>query len=446
MAGVVLIAAGLLKLGVLSDFVSKPVMTGFLFGLGLNIMIGQAPALFGVEGSSGKFLHRLGDLIGDLGDAHAATIAVAASSIAVLVIGRMRWPGVPWTLLVLVLAIAVSATFNLSEHGVDVVGHIPSAAPHPSIPDIQAGDIAGLIGAGFGILIMTTEAVGVARALATKDGYQVSPNRDLMALGVANLAAGFSKGFVQSGGASQTVAAENAGGKTQLASILAGVLILLTGLFLSGLFRDLPQATLAAIVVVAVSSFLDVAGLRRIARIRRSAIVFALIALAGVLVLGVLAGLILAAGLSLVYVIQRFSRPSVGPLARDPASGAWGRVDRHPDWEAVPGVLVVRADGPLLYANAVYVRDRILALVRAEDPRPEVVIVDLGVNTDLDVETLDDFGDLVTALRVEGVELRLAAVHHRPAELLRRSGLADRVRVEPTIDAALDRASFTRLG
>jgi sulfate permease, SulP family len=183
-AGVVLIAAGALKLGALSDFVSKPVMTGFLFGLGLTIMIGQAPSLLGVESSSGKFFHQLKDLIGDLGDVQLATLAVGAGSIAVLVVGRKRWPGFPATLLVLIIATAVSA------HGVDVVGRIPSAGPDISVPDIHAGDIAGLIGAGFGILIMTTEAVGVALALATQDGYQVNPNRDLMALGVSTLPRG----------------------------------------------------------------------------------------------------------------------------------------------------------------------------------------------------------------------------------------------------------------
>ena len=445
-AGGVLIAAGALKLGALSDFVSKPVMTGFLFGLGLTIMIGQAPSLLGVEGSSGKFFHRLKDLIGDLGDVQLATLAVGAGSIAVLVLGRKRWPGFPATLLVLIVATAVSAIFNLSAHGVDVVGHIPSAGPDISVPDIHSGDIPGLIGAGFGILIMTTEAVGVARALATQDGYQVNPNRDLMALGVSNLAAGFSHGFVQSGGASQTAAAQRAGGKSQMASLLAAGLILLTGLFLADLFKDLPQAALAAIVIVAVSSFLNVADLRRFAGIRTSAIVFASIALAGVLVLGVLAGLILAAVLSLVYVIRRFSRPSVGVLGRDPVSGEWGRLDRHPDWDTLPNVLVARSDGPLMYANAVYVRERVLGLVHAADPSPEVVVVDLGTNLDLDVETLDDFGDLATSLKAEGIELRFAGVHARPSELLRRSGLADRVRTEPTIDAAVDRASFTQTG
>jgi sulfate permease, SulP family len=165
-----------------------------------------------------------------------------------------------------------------------------------------------------------------------------------------------------------------------------------------------------------------------------------------VLVLGVLPGLIVAAGLSLVYVMRRFGRPSVGELGRDPVTGAWARVDRREDWEPVPGVLVVRSDGPLLYANAVNVKEHILALVRAADPRPGTVVVDLSPSADLDVETVDALAELDGTLGREGIELRLGAVHAQAAGVLRRSGLADRVRVEPTIDAAIERASLTPRG
>jgi high affinity sulfate transporter 1 len=441
-AAVVFVLSGVLRLGALADLISKPVMTGFLFGLGLTIAVGQAPKLLGVPGSSGTFVDQLADLVGNLGDVDGGTVAVAAASIAVLVGCRALWPALPATLLVLVLSIVVSSAFDFSAHGIDVVGHIPSAAPQLAIPHVDASDLPQLIGAAFGVMLLSTEGIGVARTLATQGGYTIDVNRDLVGFGASNLLAGLSQGFVQLGGSSQTAAAARAGGRTQLASIVAAVLIVLTGLFLAGLFENLPQATLGAIVVVAVASFVRVDELERFARLRTSALVLSVTALIGVLVLGVLPGLIVVT----VFVIQRFSRPSVGVLARDPASGAWGRIDRHEDWETVPGVMVVRADGPLLYANAVFARERILAMVRAADPRPDVVVIDLGPNTDLDVETLDDFGDLATSLKAEGVELRFGAVRARPGELLRRSGLADRVRAEPTIDAAVERASFTQTG
>jgi SulP family sulfate permease len=408
----VLGVAGVLRFGGITEFVSKPVITGFLFGLGLFIMISQAPSLFGVEGGSGEFFGRVADLLGDLGETHGWTIAVGGASIVALVVLRRAAPTLPGTLVVLIGAIVVSALLDLDGRGVSVVGELPEALPDPALPDVGWADVAHLIPPAFGIMIVSAEAVGVARALATKDGYQVDVNRELYAMGAANALAGLSSGFVQSGGASQTAAAENAGGKTQLASVIAGVLILLTGAFLTGLLADLPQATLAAIVIVAVASFLDVGELRRIASIRRTALLQALVALAGVLLLGVLPGLLVAAALSLVILIHRLSRPPVERL------------------EAPAGVLAVRVAGPLIYANATSVKDHLLELVRSAEPPPETVVIQL-YQGDVDVESLDMLAELNDALAAEGVELRLTRVRPAVLRLLRRSGLAERVQIEP---------------
>jgi SulP family sulfate permease len=437
-AAVVLAGAGLLRLGGLTDLVSKPVITGFLFGLGLLITVGQLPALFGVEGSDGDFFEELWDVLGELGGAHGWTLAVGLASVLALVALRRLAPRVPGTLVVLALAIVASALLDLGGRGVDVVGELPDALPDPALPDAAWADAVDLLPAAFGIMIVGTEAVGVSRALATKDGYAIDVNRELYALGGANLLAGLSSGFVQSGGASQTAAAEDAGGRSQLASIVAALLILLTGAVLAPLFEDLPQATLAAIVIVAVAGFYRVDELRRFAGLRRSAIVFALVALAGVLALGVLPGLLVAAGLSLMDLIHRFSRPAVGLLARDPASGAWGRADRHPAWTPPQGLLAARVDGPLFYANAVNVKDQLLERVRAADAPPAALVLELDQN-DIDVESLDMLAELADALAAEGVDLRLAGVRAPVAGLLERSGLARRVRVERTLDAATER-------
>jgi SulP family sulfate permease len=193
-AAAVFVLSGALRLGALADLISKPVMTGFLFGLGLTIAIGQASKLLGVEGSSGTFFHQLGDLIDHLGDLHGATVAVAAASIAALVVCRARWPALPGTLIVLVLSIAVSALLQFSDHGIDVVGHIPSAAPKLSVPDVDAGDLPTLIGAAFGVLLLSTEGIGVARTLATQGGYQIDVNRDLIALGDRTCSPGSRRG------------------------------------------------------------------------------------------------------------------------------------------------------------------------------------------------------------------------------------------------------------
>ena len=435
---VVLVLGGLLRFGAVSDLVSKPVMTGFLFGLGMVITLAQLPSLLGVASPDGNFFPALWDLLGELGDVHAATLAVGAGSLVVLIAGRRLVPKVPSTLLVLVLAIAVSALLDLQAHGVDVVGEIPTALPDPAIPDVGAADLVDLVAPALGVLILSAEAVGVARGLAVRHGYAVDPDRDLVAMGAANALAGLSSGFVQSGGASQTAAADGAGGRSQLASLLAAGLILLTGAFLAPLFEDLPQAALAAIVIVAVAGFFDFAELRRFARVRRSAIVFAAIALAGVLVLGVLQGLIVAAGLALVYVVMRISRPPVAALARDPATGAWGRADRHPGWQEPDGVLIVRSDGPLLYPNANAVKERVIALAAERSPR--AVILDLSGSTELDIQTADTLGELAAALRRDGIELWLAGVRAPALAVLERSGVAERVRVEATLDTAYEAA------
>lgn len=433
----VLVVGGLLKLGGVMDLVSKPVMTGFLFGLGLTISVGQLAKVFGVEGGSGDFFDLLGELLRELDDAHAWTTAVGLASIAGLVLLGRFAPQVPGTLVVLALAIAFSAALDLGGRGVEVVGDLPDALPDPSVPDLGWSDVADLLPAAFGLLVVSAEAVGVARAIASAHGEAVDTNRDLVALGGSNLLAGLSGGFVQSGGASQTMAAERAGGKTQLASLVAAGLILLTGAFLAFLFEDLPQATLGAIVIVAVAGFFRVRELERFARIRRSAAALALLALVGVLVFGILPGLIVAAGLALVVVIRKLSRPAVGLLARDPASGAWGRAERHPEWQTTPRVPVARVEGPLFYANAIVVKERLLALVRDAEPTPRALVLSLADNHELDVETADVLAELADALGREGVELRLAEVRAPVLELLRRSGLAGRVRVDPTLDSAV---------
>lgn len=431
---VVLIAAGFVKIGGIADLVSKPVMTGFLFGLGLTITVDQLPKLLGVSNGSGNFFPRLWDLLHKLDSINWWTFVIGAGSVVALVLFKRLAPSLPGTLIVLAGAIVVSAALGLSGHGVDVVGRLPTAYPEPGWPSVSVDDLVKMLPAAFGILLLTTEAVGVARTIATYDGYAIDPNRELIAIGSANVLAGFSQGgFVQSGGASQTMAAENAGGKSQLSTVFAAALIVLTGAFFTGLFRDLPQATLGAIVIVAISQFFRVDELRRFARLRTSAPVLALLALAGVLVFGVLPGLLIAAGVSLVVVVQRLSRPAVSLLARDPTSGAWGARERHPGWTFDAETLVARVDGPLFYANAVSVKDRLVTQIQLD--RPKAVVLDLGMSRDLDVATLDTLRELDDALAKEQIELVLANVGVRAAEMLARAGLE--LRIAPTVDSAV---------
>ncbi len=438
-AAVVLLVAGLVRAGKVMDFVPKTVMTGFLFGLGLVVALGQLPKVFGVAGGGGDFFAQLRELVEQLDDTSSWTLAVGLGSAAALVAFQRLAPRLPGTLIVLAGSIVLSAVLDLSAKSVAVVGALPDAAPDLALPDVGWGDLVDLLPAALGVMIVSAEAAAVSRSIASSQGYEVDVNRDLVALGASNFAAGISSGFVQSGGASQTLAAERAGGKTQLVSLVAAGLILLTGLFLAPFFEDLPQATLAAIVIVAIAGFYRVDELRRFARLRTSAVVLALVALVGVLAFGVLPGLLLAVALSVVELLQRLSSPSLSVLARDPVSGAWRDRERHSDWTQSPaGTIVVGAEGPLFYANSSAVKDRILAQVQTDTV---IAVLDLSRNDEIDVQALDMLGELEQELAARGVELRLAAVRVQVRELLARAGSA--IVVEPTIDAALRGPSET---
>ncbi|WP_445151523.1 SulP family inorganic anion transporter [Baekduia sp. Peel2402] len=429
---VVLVVAGRLGLGAIADLVSKPVMVGFLFGVGLTVAIAQVPAALGLPGAEGTFFDRLGALWRHVDDVHAETAVVAAASVAALLGLRRIAPRLPAPLIVLGGAIVLSALLDLHGHGVDTVGRIPRALPDVAVPDVSVSDLVNLFAPALGVLIMSAEAVGVSRALAARHDERIEPARDLMALGASNLLAGLSSGFVQSGGASQTAAAEGAGGRTPLTAVVCAVLVLLTGAFLGGVFTDLPQATLAAVVIVAVAGFWDVRELRRIAHVRRSAAVFAGLALTGVLALGVLQGLVVTAGLTLIYVIRLLAGVSVSPLARDDATGSWTRNAATDGTGWIPDdTVVLRADGPLFYANVEGVKDTIL---RLGTPVAHVVL-DLSPSSRLDVQAADALGELADALAAHGTTFTLASVRADARVTLDRTGASERVAFVADLEA-----------
>ena len=332
----VLVAAGFLRLGGVMDIVSKPVMTGFLFGLGLTVAVGQLSKIFGIEGGSGHFFGLLRDLVQDLDHTSGLTLLVGAASIAGLIAFAKLAPALPGTLIVLAASIAVSALFDLQAHGVDVVGEIPSAVPDPSIPDVGWRDLVDLIPAALGVMIVSAEAIGVSRTIARADGYSVDVNRDLVAIGGSNALAGLSRRLRpvrrrQPDDGRGTLRREDAAAVDRRRGARPA-----HGSFSGAALRGSPPGDARGDRDRRIAGFFRVNELRRFARLRRSAIVLSLVALVGVLLFGVLPGLLLAAGLSLIVLVQRLSRPPGAVLARDPATGAWGSAERHPEWTTVP--------------------------------------------------------------------------------------------------------------
>ncbi|WP_395576997.1 SulP family inorganic anion transporter [Streptomyces sp. BK79] len=452
-SGAVLVAAGLARLGFLTNFLAEPALVGFLFGMALTIIVRQLSKITGAESGDGDFFERLWGLVRHVPDWSLTTLTVGLAALAALLALERFLPRLPAALLVLVVGLAVSAGAGLEKHGVEVVGAIPSAVPVPRLPGIPAADWLALVGGALGVaLVVFAEAYSIAGLFAREHGQEVDADREMIAVGAANIAAGLVRGFAVSGSASRSAAAAGAGGRTPMVSLIAAVLILLTGAFLTPLFTDLPEAVLGAIVIVAVRGFLRVGELRRYARLDRNSLWVALTALLGVLLFDLLPGLLLAVALSLVLFIGAASRRHVAVLGRLPGrdrsdarrATLYGDTTMHPDAKPVPGVLVVRPDGSLFFGNISRVRLAVRDQVRAADPPPHAVVLDLADSYHLGAPVLDTLDELRDELHRHGIALHLAHVRARAATDLDRHPLTIRLgphALHPTVDDAVRAAT-----
>jgi len=441
-SGLVFIAAGFCRLGFVVQFLSRPVIEGFVFGLAIFVTVKQLPKLFGIEGGEGDTLRQLGHVIGHLSDTHGITLAVGVASLVILFGGERWFPRIPGGLLVLVLGIIVSGVFDLSSHGVDVVGKVPGGLPSVSLPRPPRDDIVPLIAGALGmVLVIFSESLGAAQNFATKYGYTIDPNQELIALGVANTASGLVAGLPSGGSLSQSAVNEGAGARSQVSPLVATVLAIFTVLFLTPVFKDLPEAVLAALIIHAVSHLWKIEEFRQYRRERTLEFWVGIATGVGVVTLDVLPGLILGVLSMLLLVVYHASKPHVSVLGSVPGvPDAYGDVGRHPDYEAVPGLLVLRLEAPLFYANATPVCETIKRLAGAADPIPRAVVLDVGPNSDLDITSSKTLGDLVTALRTGGIDFALTEIRQPVVESARRTGLLAKVgedHVFFTIDEAV---------
>jgi high affinity sulfate transporter 1 len=440
--GGLFLIAGLLRLGFIAQFLSRPVMEGFVFGLAIFVTVSQLPKLFGIEKGSGDTIAQFVHLVGHLGDTSAATFAVGAGALALLFAAERLAPRIPGGLLVLVLGIVVSGVLTLSAHGVTIVGEVPSGLPTPGVPSVPSADIAPLVAAAAGmLLVIFSESLGAAENFATKYGYDIDPNQELIALGVANAGSGLVGGLAGGGSLSQSAVNDGAGARSELSPLVAAVLILVTVLVLTPLFKNLPEAVLAALIIHAVSHLWKVGEMRRYYRLRQVEFWLALATLLAVITIDVLPALVIGVSAMLLLVIYHASRPHIGSLGQVPGQrDAYGDVGRHPDYERIPELLVVRLESPLFYANATPVRDRIKTLAGASEPPPRAVIIDAGANDRLDITSAEMLTQLVGTLRSAGIDVGLADARQPVLEMARRSGLEEQLgehRIFHTIDEAV---------
>lgn len=439
LAGLISIVAGLLRLGAISQFFSESVLTGFVFGLALVIAVKQLPKLFGLEAAEGNFWSRIFDLLGQIPESHWLTLVVGLTSLVLMLILEERWPKVPAALVTLVYGIVVVSIFNLDQQEVHIVGDIPAGLVGPKLPDISLQQIVSLLPGAMGIaLVAFAEAIGPARNFAAKHRYQVNADQELIAIGAANFGAGLFQGYSIGASLSKSAANENAGSRSPMSLIVAAAVTALVALFLTGLFHNLPEATLAAIVVVAIKGMLNVPEMRRLYRLRPADFWLATIALLAVLTFEILAGLAVAVILSLLLLIARAARPKLSVLGHAQGHISFGDVERHPDYHVIPGLLIVRPNEGLWFANAEPLREAVIDRVR-EAERPVVsVLLDLEMTYELDVPALDMLVSLQAELERYNAGLILARLHLDVRQLLESGGAAEQIGDDSIADTIVE--------
>jgi MFS superfamily sulfate permease-like transporter len=430
------------KLGFIADLISKPTMIGYLNGLALTILVGQLPKLFGfkveAEGLIGEFTEFVRGLAH--GEAVPAAAAVGIAGI-VLILVLQRWlPKVPAVLIMVVLAIAATTVFSLADHGVSLVGVLPKGFPPLTIPSVPLADLAPLAAGAAGIaLVSLADTISTASAFAERTGQEVDGNGEMLGIGAANLAAGLFQGFPVSTSGSRTAVAERSGAKTQLTGVTGAVLITLMIVLVPGLFRNLPNPALAAVVITAALSLADIPGTVRLWRQRKAEFLLSIAAFLGVALLGVLPGIAIAVGLSILNVFRRSWWPYNTALGRVAGLAGYHDIHSYPDASQLPGLVIYRFDAPLIFANAKTFRDEVKRLAAAE-PAPRWIVIAAEPVTDVDTTASDVLEDLDEELNARGISLVFAELKDPVRGKIERYGLTrmiDPGHFFPTIGAAV---------
>jgi len=423
--GAILVVAGAMRLGFLSQFLAAPVVTGFVIGLAVVITVGQIPALLGIPPVSGTIIEKLIEIAQQLDDMDVHTAVLGIGTLVGIIVLKQIAPKIPGALVALIVGIVLSTALDLPAKGVAVVGDVATGIPVPSIPRIPIGDIIFLVTGAFGIVFLAlAESIGAARSFGARHGYDIDPDQELIALGASNVAAGLFGGFAVDASFSQSATGEAAGNRTQLSTLITAGLVLATSIVLAPLFRNLPLTVLAAIVITSVLNLVNLAELRRYYAWKRTDFLLAMTALGGVVFTTALTGMAIAVALSLLAILYQASRPYIavlGRIAGDPP--VFADVERHASAAPVDGFLILRPNVPLTFVNADVAKDQVMAHIGALTDPPRALILDIGATADFDVATMDMLAALSLELRRLAIDLRLSQVRGSVRDRMRRSGL-----------------------
>jgi high affinity sulfate transporter 1 len=441
--GAVTVLAGVVHRGFVADLLSKPTQIGYMNGLALTILVGQLPKLFGFSVDADDLIDEAAGFVQGVADGDVVGVAalIGLASLGLILVLQRTMPKVPAVLIVVVLAIVAVEAFDLVDHGVAVVGSLPQGFPPFTIPDVSPTDIAQLLPGALGIaLVALVDTISTASAFAERSGDRIRGNQEMIGIGSANVAAGLFQGFPVSTSGSRTAVAEQAGAKTQVAGLVGAIAITLILLLVPDLLRDLPQPTLAAVVIAASLSLVDIPGVVRLWRQRRAECALAIAAFLGVALLGVLAGIAVAVVLSIYNVFRRSWWPYQATLGR--VDGLPGLHDTvvNPEAALLPGLVVFRFDAPLIFANARTFRERITAFAD-ETPDLRWILIAAEPITDVDTTAADMLEDLDEMLNARGISLVFAEMKNPVKEKIERYGLTrtiDPAHFYPTVGAAVD--------
>ncbi|HET6850546.1 MAG TPA: SulP family inorganic anion transporter, partial [Gaiellales bacterium] len=406
--------AAVARLGFVTQFLSKPVMDGFVLGLAVFVAVGQLNKLLGVSKGTGNTIEKLAHVLRELPSANSATVLVSVAALAAL-FGLPRLSrSFPAGLAVLFGSIAVSSALDLEgAHGVAVAGTLPKGLPSVTWPDVPAPTWLALVPSAVGIVLVAySEALGVARELADQHGYDVDADQELTAHSFTNLVSGLLGGMVAGGSMSASAVKERAGARSQMANLAAWAATIVTVLVLTPLFKGLPEAVLAALIIHALWHILVARKLQAVRTLSRTEFWLGVLTFAGVVLVDVLPGMVIGLIASLLLVVYQSSQPHLSLLGRVPGvSGKYADLARHPEAVRIPGVLVIRFDAPIYYANALSVRGQIEEIVQAEDMPPRAVVLDASVQDSLDITSAEMLTKLVAKLEQAGIEVAAAEVH-----------------------------------
>jgi SulP family sulfate permease len=437
LVGVIALGAGLARFGFLADFVSKPILIGYIAGVSLIMIAGQLGKLFGIPITSENFFLIIGELLTRLGQTRVLTLVIGLALLTFILALRRFAPKVPGGIIVVVIMTMVSALIHLERYGVTIVGPIPAGLPQFGPADLRFTDVWRLLPSALILtLIVFTDAVLTARLFAEKYGEKVDANRELLGLAAANILSGCIQGFPAAVSQSRTAVDNSAGGKTQLVGVVAVVLLVILLLWFTQLLESLPQVVLAAIIIGAAISLIEVKPLYKVYRVRRIEFYLALVTLVGVLSIGILAGVLIAVLLALLVLISRISRPHDAVLGSVEGVDGYQDIEAYTNSETEPGLIAYRFDAPLFFANANYFLSRVRELIATAESPIKWILIDAEAIIDIDVTAAEAFSTLQSELESKGIVLAIARASQPLQEMLKHAGLIEQIGPEhfyPTV-------------